>query len=486
MSKRTRTEKGKALAKPTSSTPKPKKLFINETAENRFIHLSKRNINSGRFVVIQDFEHLDIPRILHNNSLDEFLTIREQVYTPLVPYFYTNFSFDGNRISTRVLGRDINISISQFADILHLPTGGADVYTFDLLDFEFPEGESSLTASTLIHGDDNPSLVRNEVVSRYTLTSQILAKIIFFNIVPKSGEYSHARGPVPLIIYCLLRGIRINFPRLIASHMASDQIRLSGRTLPYGMVITHILKALDFDLSSIDSDEPTVDIDGSLLKRMEAQLRRHALEQPPAPPAVPGSSAPGSSSAPGTSSASAPVLPSISSEVRSQFEAHQSWIEQREAAFRAEMDARFQQEAAFRTEMDARFQQEAASREETNSQIRGIRNDMSYFADSMRFMDTQFEALFTKFDMFPPDPTTIARPIPSTGPPFPTRAPSSVPPPRPKVLGVDPEEVAPSSSSSSSSEEDDDGDKKMDAKKSSSSSEYEEEEEDDEDDDAAQ
>ena len=356
------------------------------------------------------------------------------------------------------------------------------MYTFDLLDFEFPEGESSLTASTLIHGDNNPGLVRNEVVSRYTLTSQILAKIIFFNIVPKSGEYSHARGPVPLIIYCLLRGIRINFPRLIASHMASDQIRLSGRTLPYGMVITHILKALDFDLSSIDSDEPTVDIDGSLLKRMEAQLRRHALEQPPAPPAVPGSSAPGSSSAPGTSSASAPVLPSISSEVRSQFEAHQSWIEQREAAFRAEMDARFQQEAAFRTEMDARFKQEAASREELNSQIRGIRNDMSYFADSMRFMDTQFEALFTKFDMFTPDPTTIARPLPSTGPPFPTRAPSSVPPPRPKVLGVDPEEAA---SSSSSSEEDDDGDKTMaEGTTVESSSEDDEDDDDDEGDDA--
>ena len=135
--------------------------------------------------------------------------------------------------------------------------------------------------------------------------------------------------------------------------------------------------------------------------------------------------------------------------------------------------------------MDARFKQEAASREETNSQIRGIRNDMSYFADSMRFMDMQFEALFTKFAMFPPDPTTFARSLPATGPPFPTRAPSSVPPPRPKVLGVDPTEVAPSTSSSSSSDEDDDGDKKMDAKKSSSSSEYEEEEEDDEDDDAA-
>ena len=159
------------------------------------------------------------------------------------------------------------------------------------------------------------------------------------------------------------------------------------------MLITHLLKALNFDLSSESPDDPLINIDGVLLKGMEAQLRRHAPEQPPVPPA-----APGSSSAPGTSSASAPVLPPdlqalISSEVRSQFEAHQAWIEQRDAALRAEMDARFQREADSRAVMDSRIQ--------------GIRNDMSYFADSMRFMDTQFEALFTKFDMFVPDPTSI-------------------------------------------------------------------------------
>ena len=101
----------------------------------------------------------------------------------------------------------------------------------------------------------------------------------------------------------------------------------------------------------------------------------------------------------------------------------------------------------------------------------------------MRFMDTQFEALFTKFNMFTADPSTIARPLPSTGPSFPTRAPSTVPPPRPKVLGVDPEEAA-ASSSSSSSEEDDDGDKTMaEGTTVESSSEDDEDDDDDEGDD---
>ena len=109
---------------------------------------------------------------------------------------------------------------------------------------------------------------------------------------------------------------------------------------------------------------------------------------------------------------------------------------------------------------------------------------MSYFADSMRFMDSQFETLFVKLNVLGPDPTSFARPLPSSGPPFPARVPSAVPPPQPGVIGIDPEGVASSSSSSSSSDEDDDGDEKMaegDAEESSS-----EEDDDEEGDDGAE
>jgi len=342
---------------------------------------------------------------------------------------------------------------------LHLSCGGVDVYTFDLHDYEYPDGESALTASTLIHGDDNPGLVRNEEVNKFTLTSQVLAKFIFYNILSKSGEYSNARGPVPLIIYCLLKGIKIDIPHFIATHMASDQIHMPGGHLPYGMHITYLLQRLGFDLSSESPSQPAVNLDNVLLKRMQAQMRRHAQEQPPVPPVVvPGSSwAPRSSSALGTSSAPGPSISPdlqsfISSEIRSQIQEHQSWIEQRDAAFRAEMDSRFQ----------------------------GIRNDMSYFADSMRFVDSQFEALFVKLDMLGPDPTTIALPLPSSGPPFPIRAPSAVPPPQPGVVGIDPEEAA----SSDDEDADDDGDEQM--AEGAVAEESSSKEDDDEDDDGAE
>ena len=77
-------------------------------------------------------------------------------------YFYANYAFEGNLVRSRVLGRDIDIPLGQFADLLHLSCEGVDIYSFDLQDFEYPAGESALTVSTLLHGDDNPGLVRNE------------------------------------------------------------------------------------------------------------------------------------------------------------------------------------------------------------------------------------------------------------------------------------------------------------------------------------
>ena len=135
----------------------------------------------------------------------------------------------------------------------------------------------------------------------YTLTAQVLAKIVFYNLLPKSGEYSHARGSAPLVIYCLLKGIRINIPKLIINHMTSDHLLVPNRHLPFGMLITRLLKQLNFDLSSERSIEPSVDINSTLFKRMRAR------ERPPAPqlqPIFPTVHVPGSSSG-----SSAPVDP---------------------------------------------------------------------------------------------------------------------------------------------------------------------------------
>ena len=53
----------------------------------------------------------------------------------------------------------------------------------------------------------------------YTLFAQVLTKIVYNNLLPKSGEYSDAWGRAPLLIYCLLKCIRVSIPRLIIDFM---------------------------------------------------------------------------------------------------------------------------------------------------------------------------------------------------------------------------------------------------------------------------
>ena len=113
-------------------------------------------------MVLGDFEYLNLAAILSTISLEHFVTIKEPVYPELVHYFYSNLSFQNNHIKFRVLGKDINISLENFSNMLHLSCEGVDINNVDLHDFEYPNGESILTASLLLHDDDNPALVRNE------------------------------------------------------------------------------------------------------------------------------------------------------------------------------------------------------------------------------------------------------------------------------------------------------------------------------------
>ena len=77
-------------------------------------------------------------------------------------YFYSNLTFQNNHARSRVLDKDINISLDRFAHLLHLSCEGVDIYNVDLHDFKYPDSESALTTSLLLHDDDNPALDRNK------------------------------------------------------------------------------------------------------------------------------------------------------------------------------------------------------------------------------------------------------------------------------------------------------------------------------------
>jgi len=132
--------------------------------------IHNKHVISGRTVVLIDFEHLNLANIL-KSSLEYLVTIKEPVHPELVHYFYYNMTFQSNHIRSRVLDKDINISLDWFAYLLYLSCEGVDIYNVNIHNFEYLDDESSLTASLLLHDDDNPALTRNEEVKYYTLTA---------------------------------------------------------------------------------------------------------------------------------------------------------------------------------------------------------------------------------------------------------------------------------------------------------------------------
>ena len=121
--------------------------------------IHNKHVISGRTVVLADFEHLNLANILNRSSLEHLVTIKEPVYPEFVHYFYSNLTFQNNHIRSRVLGKDINISLHRFAFLLHLSCEGVDIYNVDIHDFKCSDGESVLTTSLLLHDDDNLALV---------------------------------------------------------------------------------------------------------------------------------------------------------------------------------------------------------------------------------------------------------------------------------------------------------------------------------------
>jgi len=123
-------------------------------------------------------------------------------------------------------------------------------------------------------------------VKYYSLPAQVLAKMVFYNLLPKSGEYSHAQGSSPLVIYYLLQSIKVNIPKLIINFMLSKHLLILNRNLPYRMIITHLLKHLKIDLSPEKVISPSVDNNSTLLKRMQAGTHDHAPPLLPIQPQV--------------------------------------------------------------------------------------------------------------------------------------------------------------------------------------------------------
>jgi len=73
-----------------------------------------------------------------------------------------------------------------------------------------------------------------------------------------------------------MKGIRVNVPKLLVDFMLSEHLMIPSRNLSYGMIVTRLLRYFKIDIRGETAYPLSVDIDRTLLKRMQSGTRAHA------------------------------------------------------------------------------------------------------------------------------------------------------------------------------------------------------------------
>lgn len=147
------------------------------------------------------------------------------------------------------------MSSNDFALFLHMPNDGHRIFTDTLCTFTVPSGYSLKTYIQDLYIDGVADLY-NEKVHLFTPQAQVIAKIIFQNLVPKDGEFDRARGCVSILIYCFLAGIPVIIPRLILDQITSANQATTTRGLSFGKIFSQLFAHIHIPVAGSNSLPP--------------------------------------------------------------------------------------------------------------------------------------------------------------------------------------------------------------------------------------
>ncbi|KAJ4968568.1 hypothetical protein NE237_015269 [Protea cynaroides] len=100
---------------------------------------------------------------------------------------------------------------------------------------------------------------------------RVYSRIIQHNIVPQSGHYSELSQLTQYITYCVCTGERVSLPYLIIRTMHQATLADQASNLPYGRLITSLLRRLGVSMRGEVTVEDTMtsDIDWDAIQRMQ-------------------------------------------------------------------------------------------------------------------------------------------------------------------------------------------------------------------------
>lgn len=209
-----------------------------------------RSVITPFFVNLCDLGNLHIC----NKSLSEFLidigwknvlVIKEKYSENLVKVFYSNMiitsEFSG-RIVTNVGGIPIEFDVTTLNRILGTPNDGLELYsTRTKIDYPWFSIENAVR-KICRRSDLSSEFCRSPLKSQaLPLQTRILHYVLHHVITPRSGHGDEVNRLDVAIMDCILEGRVLNIGYIILHNMLNTP-HITKKSLPYGSIITRILK----------------------------------------------------------------------------------------------------------------------------------------------------------------------------------------------------------------------------------------------------
>ena len=205
-------------------------------------------VTPSYFLAIKEF--LDITICGRNISTmlshwDRALGIEEHVYENLVRVFYYNMEISSSRqvqIFTSVGGIRIEFDEEDLCTILGIHYGGLDIYTikkdFEFSDFCHVDGVRNICRRRDLSDDLCSLSFKSQLLS---FQVRLLHSILQHMVTPRQGHSDKVTRLDVGLLDSLLHGRHVSLSYTIMCHMLSTPI-VTNRSLPYGSIITRILR----------------------------------------------------------------------------------------------------------------------------------------------------------------------------------------------------------------------------------------------------
>ena len=179
----------------------------NRTTGPEYYDYLRLNMAYERFVKFSDFGDFNLEEIFEKCGLDKFLSIShkyDEIYPEILAMFYANMKREEKKIIKTTIHRvQVTISLKEIGEILEIPSNGIRLEEVEVEDDKFKD---------MIAKPNSPSKIEYK---HLTSLGKLISRIISYNILPKTGSYTHISNDQFKAMYAIVKHLEVNWARVI-------------------------------------------------------------------------------------------------------------------------------------------------------------------------------------------------------------------------------------------------------------------------------